>query len=162
MNPKISESTNDMEKFLTMPKETNLLQDCFSKESTGAGLYQLNTPIEEECFQEQTGFITRGNTRFVPSLIDIESEIRGLNYKNSKCHELKDDPLNKFRTMVPIDIVKCKPMLKTVYTKNQRACDNISLIQQNRFEYLNRPLVVQSNDFIGSNTRLEVRDSYKK
>lgn len=159
-NPKIKQSVEDLEKFqIKMPVETGLSRDCFRKrEMEGPGMYQLSSHTETECFQEYPGYLTSGNSRPIPGVIDVESEFRGLNYRNTRCHTTENDPISVFRKMKSTKVDDCNPQMRTEYTKNQRSCNNISFITQNRFEYLTKPLTVQSNSYIGENTRLKVKN----
>lgn len=169
MNPKISQGLTDLENFnLRMPLEASLDSDeatafLRTRESLMPGLYHLGDKVyENSCFQQFPGYIASGDYGVSPNRIDIESEFRGLNYRNSKAHDLSKDPLVKFRKMETRTLENCKTALVPEYTKERRACSNISSIQQNRFDYPLFPLEVQGNDYIGENTRLQARDFFSK
>jgi hypothetical protein len=165
-NPKIKKSVKDLEKFqIKMPEQAGLTHECYrTNELTRPGEYQLTTHNMPECFNEKPGYFVDG---YAPSsmYIDIESEFRGLNYRNTRCHTMENDPIHVFRNMKNKKteaMIDCDPQMNTVYTKRKRTCNNVSLISQNRFDYLSKPLAIQSNTYIGDNSRLMARDLEQK
>jgi hypothetical protein len=166
MNPKIFQNLCDMQS-LSMPDQTGLDSDKSVKklrtyESTQPGDYKLSDRIyQDSCLMIFPGYNVNSNFGVDSNRVDIESEFRGLNYINSKCHDIKDDPVTKFKSELKKNTVvdTCGPQLIPEYTKNKRACSNISDIQQDRFDYPLYPSEVQSNDYIGSNTRQMARDT---
>jgi hypothetical protein len=125
--------------------------------------------------------------RFSPSnVIQIESDLRGQNFKLSKCPELKYNPsancteCEKCNEGLPCGCPHCikrkQEFLKDCdgeknnflipeYTRNNKSCNKLSGITINRFEYLCEDLQdmkkIQDNGYIGTSTRLAVRDSYE-
>jgi hypothetical protein len=178
-NPKLSKHIDETCKFsIKMPEQASLDSDKTTEllrnyESVGPGIYRLNQrTYAEYCFQEFPGYISNSNYGPLSKSIDIESEFYGLNYPNTKCgFDPKIDPVEKFKKS-QIQFFKnysdkkshkkdCKETLIPIYTKNQKYCDNINTIQQNRFDYQLVPLEIQSNSYIGENTRLLRFDKQK-
>ena len=162
-NPKLKTCINDIEKFqLRMPVETNMSQDgYFLKEKTGPGLYQLHTHTISECNQEAPGFINSGIANPTSNLVNLESQFRGLSNINTRCPDMKIDPLVTFKKEKNVFSAKCTDELKNIYTKEKKGCSSVTMYQQNRFDYLSEPMLVQQNSYIGTNTRLQSRDAVK-
>ena len=125
-------------------------------------------------------------SRFVPSkAIDIESNLRLQNLPLSRCPSQKYSPLqncddctncneglpcgcthcikNKQEYLKGCDDTNNK-FLTPEYTRVKRPCNVLSGININRFDFLTEDYQdmtkIQDNSYIGSNTRLSVRDSF--
>ena len=124
---------------------------------------------------------------FSPSnLIEIESDLRGQKIKLSKCPSAKYSPLSnctdceKCNEGLPCGCSHCinkkheilkdctteqNIFLTPEYTRNNKSCSKLAGININRFEYLCEDLQdikkIQDNSYIGSSTRLAVRNSYE-
>ena len=162
MEGKIAKNTTDLNKFtIALPVEANLISDCSEKQSTLPGIYKLSDrTFFKPCYQEFPGYNI--DASYGPNLkqIDIDSEFRGLNYLNSKCPDPKTDPIVKFRKSKSVKTFsgECDSWFVPEYTKNHKSCESINVIQQNRFEFPLYEMKVQSNSYIGENTRLLQKD----
>lgn len=175
MNPKLKDSFNQINQFnnksISIPEQTSLDSDNCYKDmrnytSTGIGKYNLSSRTYLNSCNTSPGINVNSQYGVNAAQVDIESEFRGLNYINTKCYDPETDPMTKFNKEKKRNVVnvskECDKKLITEYTKNNRVCDNISLIQQNRFDYQLYPLEIQCNNYIGANTRLLERDSVRK
>jgi len=71
----------------------NYQRDLFA--TIGAGHYQTNLPRNacDGCFSPEAHNSTHGNSIYENSLVDVDSELMGLNVKNSKCPTKQYDPV---------------------------------------------------------------------
>lgn len=157
-------------------------------ESTGPFKY-MTEPVHEskaDCFLNATPF--QHNTfRNIPSAsIDIDSDLRNQTRLLSRCPETRFDPTKldncqkceKCNSGLPCDCAHCKQTkyenklkncenngLTPAYTRVKKPCNIFSGITINRFNPLFEDLQdankIQSNSFIGTNTRLLVKDAFK-
>jgi hypothetical protein len=137
------------------------------------------------CFIGASPF-SHNPSRFSPSnVIEIESNLRGQNFKLSKCPSEKYNPLSncteceKCNEGHPCGCAHCikkrqdflkdcdeekSKFLTPEYTRVTKPCNNLSGININRFEYLCEDVQdikkIQDNSYIGTSTRLAVRDSF--
>ena len=104
--------------------------------------------------------------RSVPQAsIDIESELRGHSYQVSKCPTHKFNP--ELANKVDFKINECKNNgIVPEYTRLNRSCGVLSGISINRFhplcEDVQQIKKIHSNSYIGTNTRLQVKDAFKQ
>lgn len=165
MNPKIASSFSDTLKFqIKTPESASLKSDHCKvdyrlKETLGPGNYKLSEKRPPNCIQGFPGYNT-SNSGPVKSLVDLESEFRGLNYLNSKCPEFNANPLLYKRDKSIL--FECKPQLVPESTKNSKSCQNISEIDYNRYEMPLKNFNIQGNSYIGQNTRTFVKDNTPK
>lgn len=161
------------------------------QESIGPYNYIMNPIYEnvENCFENQSPY-QHNPSRFhsiSESIIDIESDLRNQTRILSRCQESKFDPtLDKncascknCNSGLPCDCNHCKQTkyqnnindcktksLIPSYTRINKPCNIFSGITINRFSPLCEDIQdankIQSNNYIGSNTRLNIKDSYKK
>ena len=164
----------------------SLYDDCnLSKtieESEGPYKY-ITKPIYENqnaCYQkihpyQQTPFFS------IPSAkIDIESDLRNQKIPHSRCPELKYNPVlnckdcTECNSGLPCGCLHCKEKKEntlectneqTIYTRINKSCGAFNDGQQmNRFFKLQENVQdinkIHANTFIGSNTRLEVKDAF--
>jgi hypothetical protein len=96
--------------------------------------------------------------------IDIESDLRLQTRPLTKCPEHKFNPnsAKKYQT----EFEECKePILLPEYTRVNKPCNVLSGISINRFQPLcDDPQSIDkihSNTYIGTNTRLLIKDAYK-
>ena len=103
----------------------------------------------------------------IPSnAVDIESELRNQTRLLSRCPETRFNPSkvtsdNKFTS----NLENCKTQdLTPQYTRINKPCNIFSGISINRFHPLCEDLQdtnkIQSNSYIGTNTRLQVKDAF--
>jgi hypothetical protein len=112
------------------------------------------------CFEATAPFMHNPFRSTPRDSIDIESELRGQTRNLSRCPEHKFDPL-KAKTHT-IDYTFCQLNLAPEYTRTNRSCNVLSGISINRFDPLceDPTINIQSNSYIGSNTRLEIKDAF--
>lgn len=140
------------------------------KNSESAGPFQWVTDksvveSKESCFLGAAPFMHNPYRSVPVNSIDIESDLRGQTRLLSKCIDDKHDP-NKIK---PVDyqIKECTDLrLVPEYTRMNKSCNIFSGITINRFhplcEDLQQPSKIASNNIIGKNTRLQVKDAIKK
>lgn len=175
INPKIIDNISTLEEFTKRPQleapidsnlfsiDNNTFENNKMNESIRPGLYSLQDYNFTDCYQEFPGF-NRSNV-YGPREIDLESDFRGIGSSHylTKNDSLENDPYlnfqkelenNKYRN----SNVNCINQFIPEYTKTSKACDNISIIQQDRFEFPLVDMEIQSNNLIGDNSRLRMRD----
>lgn len=116
---------------------------------------------KESCFEASSPFMHNPFKSIPRDSVDIESELRGQTRNLSRCPEHKFDP-SKFKP-INVTLNECKDKkLIPEYTRENRSCNVLSGISINRFNPLcEDPLIyIQSNSYIGANTRLEIKDAY--
>lgn len=123
---------------------------------------------KEACFNKLSPFSRNPSMSIPSSNTDIESDLRGQTRLLSRC------PSQKFTPKIDIEQLKNQiitpdcdsKFLEPEYTRTKRPCNVLSGISINRFEFLcedHQSLnKIHDNSFIGTNTRLQVKDSYAK
>lgn len=169
----------------------SLYDDCnlAKKEQESTGPYQyMMDPIRESqssCWQNQSPFMHAHFNSIPSSHVDIESELRNQTRHSSKCPSARYDPTKldncrsckKCNSGLPCDCKHCRETkfenrlkdcstgLIPSYTRTNRSCNVLSGVTINRFTPLCEDpqdmKKIQSNSYIGSNTRLEVKDAFK-
>jgi len=156
------------------------------QESKGPGLYKLNDRTHyDSCYMKFPGYISHDeNTGVLESVVDQESELRRLNYKNSKCPSQRYNPLKNCKECEkcyhgmpcgcnhckkdPHNFLKtdCVPQLIPEFTRERKPCNDITSVNINRFEPLCFDLQnssrIQSNEYIGQQTRYDMKDLIRK
>ena len=121
------------------------------------------TESSSSCFVSYSPFMAAPQNSVPSSIIDTESELRGQSQILGKC------PSNRFNPMTsqPIqrDIRLCSDeVLMPEYTRINKPCNIFSGININRFHPLCEDLQdlnkIHSNNYIGSNSRLDVKDAH--
>jgi hypothetical protein len=131
------------------------------KWSTDATVVENN----ESCYLGASPFMHNPFHSVPVNSIDIESELRGQTRLLSKCQENKFNPnANK---PVNVDLKPCADeRLVPEYTRVDKPCNMFSGVSINRFHPLCEDLQaltkIHSNTYTGTNTRLQVKDAYKK
>ena len=169
----------------------SLYDDCSlakkDQESTGPFQYMMD-PVHESkdnCWQNESPFMHNHFNSIPVDHVDIESELRNQTRHLSKCPEERYDPTKlencksckKCNEGLPCDCKHCKETkfenrlrdcnngLIPSYTRINRSCNVLSGITINRFDPLcenpQNIKTIQSNSYIGSNTRLNVKDAFK-
>ena len=122
------------------------------------------TESKAVCFQSTSPFM-QNPYRSIPSdIVDIESDLRGHKYEISKCPTHKFNP--EEQKAMNIKLNECSDNgLVPEYTRLNKSCNVFSGITINRFhplcEDLQKLNKIHSNSYIGTNTRLQIKDSYK-
>jgi hypothetical protein len=138
------------------------------QETTGPFNYSTDVATiesKESCFQGSSPF-QHNPFKSIPSeYIDYESDLRGQTRNLSKCIDHSYNP----STQKPIDfsLKECKDnSLVPEYTRINKSCNIFSGITINRFhplcEDLQQTNKIHQNNYIGSNTRLVIKDAYKQ
>lgn len=143
---------------------------------------------KSKCDVNSTPFM-HSNSKNIPSdYIDIENDLRNRNRSLSRCPGSRFDPTkldnckscDKCNEGLPCECIHCKDTknqnklidsaacdkgLIPQYTRMNKPCNIFSGISINRFNVLCEDLQdtskIQSNSYIGSNTRLQVKDAFK-
>ena len=137
-------------------------KDALNNNAFGLVVDKSVIESDESCFQASAPF-KHNPFRSIPSnIVDIESELRGQTRVMSKCPSV----LNRFNEFPSKKIVECQSKtLVPEYTRINRPCNVLAGITINRFNPLCEDLQeihkIQDNTYIGSNTRLQYKDSYK-
>lgn len=139
------------------------------------------------CYVGQSPFM-HNQFQSIPSTdIDVESELRNQTRHLSRCPEARFDPTKlenckdceQCNNGLPCGCNHCKqtkhdnklkdcvsPFLVPNYTRVNKSCNIFSGITINRFHPLCDDLqnlnTIQSNSYIGTNTRLQVKDAFKQ
>lgn len=150
----------------------NLYDDCAldkkAQESTGPFKYITDTNVvesQESCFEGSAPFQHNPFKSIPVNNIDYESDLRGQTRNLSKCPIHKYNPeINNQKANAPFN--ECKThQLVPEYTRTNKSCNILAGVTINRFHPLCEDIQsldkIQSNTFIGTNTRLLVKDSYK-
>lgn len=149
----------------------NLYDKCSlekkDQESTSPFEWMTDSQIftsNNSCYQNLSPFMQNPMNSVSSDKVDIESDLRGQNYTNSRCPTHKYNPaLQKPYTETLKD---CQKQIVPEYTRLNKACNIFSGISINRFS----PLVdevqelekIHSNKYIGTNTRLQIKDAFDK
>src|SRR4029079_6582730 len=172
------------QKSITEPAFTRLGYDecdmlLENYESISPGLYKLkDRTFEDSCHMVHPGYNNR-QSGIIAQSVDVESEIKGLNYLNSKCPSKRYNPLKNCKTCQKCNLgipcgcahcneglhykrPECDEQLLPIQTKTFKPCGNIAAKYIDRFENLcfnvQDPSRIHSNQYIGDNTRLRTRD----
>jgi hypothetical protein len=146
---------------------SNLIYDkCNSKhrliESTNPLKYQTETPLIQRGYVNNPGFSS--DTRGVSNdKIDIESDMKNLTRQNSNCPSKQFPFSSLVDTSKTLENKDSDRYLSTNYTRVNRPCNILSGVNIDRFEPLchnfQDPQTIQSNSYIGLNTRNYQKDS---
>lgn len=120
---------------------------------------------KEVCYHSTSPFMQNPFRSVPQNAVDVESELRGQNIFNSRCPDEKYNPSKPFKSNFNITLNDCgKSDLIPEYTRINKSC-NYSGININRFqplcENVQDPNKIHSNNFIGMNTRLQIKDAFK-
>jgi len=120
---------------------------------------------KEVCFQGASPFMHNPFRSIPMESVDIESDLRGQNVDFSRCPEKKFNP-NKQNPVKNKTLIDCDNTLVPNYTRVGRACNVLSGISINRFHPLCEDFQeinkIHDNTYIGTNTRLAVKDAFIK
>jgi hypothetical protein len=143
---------------------------------------------KNKCFVNASPFMHNQFRNIPANSIEIENDLRNANRQLSRCSETRFDPtkLNNCKSCdkcnegLPCGCLHCKETknqnkineneacdkaLIPQYTRINKPCNIFSGITINRFHPLCEDLQdvnkIQSNSYIGSNTRLNVKDAFK-
>ncbi len=132
-------------------------------QSRGPGMYKLKDRVTyESCFMQFPGYLAHDeNSGTLPSAVDDESELQGLNYKNSKCPSEKYNPQKFTYKKDPVQ-KDCPNQMIPEFTRERKPANGLAGININRFEPLcidvQKNERIQSNAYIGQATRYTMKD----
>ena len=159
------------------------------KESTAPFNWITDSVYEnkQSCHVSISPFMHKQFNNIPSNSVDIENEITNRNRHLSRCPESRFDPTKLDNCQkceqcnhgLPCGCSHCKQTkfenkikdcensnLVPQYTRVNKSCNIFSGITINRFhplcEDLQNSNKIQSNSYIGSNTRLQVKDAFKK
>jgi hypothetical protein len=150
----------------------NLYDNCelqtLEKESAGPGEYAidvLTTEPKNACYIGTSPFQHNPFFSIPQQNVDIESDLNGRSRNLSRCPDQKYNP-QRDKKEVPYTLRDClEQKLVPEYTRVKRPCNVLSGVSINRFEPLCEDVqqlhTIQNNTYIGSNTRLFVKDAFK-
>lgn len=120
---------------------------------------------KEACFEAASPFMHNPFRSIPMDSVDIESDLRGQNFKLTKCPQNKFNP-DKQAPVKNKNLIDCNGKLVAEHTRVGRACNVLSGISINRFhpicedyQEINK---IHQNTYIGTNTRLAIKDAYRK
>ena len=150
----------------------NLYDKCAlekkDQESTSPFEWVTDSQVVESkksCYQGTSPFMHNPFRSIPLNKVDIESDLRGQNYTSSRCPTHKFNPeLQKPYTETLNDCETNE--LVPEYTRLNKSCNIFSGISINRFSPLCDDVQaldkIHNNNYIGTNTRLQVKDAFKK
>lgn len=150
----------------TRSKYDKCALDKSEQESTGPFRLvtdQSTAENKERCFLSGASPFMQNPYRSVPKEhVDIESDLRGQSFNLSKCPQFKFNP--NTQTVYNFPLNECTNLgLIPEYTRINKPC-NLSGININRFhplcEDIQVPTKIHSNEYIGANTRLQLKDDF--
>lgn len=139
-----------------------------NKESVGPYAWVTDANIKENkesCFLGTAPY-SHNPFRSIPeNFVDFESELKGLTRDNSKCSTHKFNP--NLASTINFKWNECSDnKLVPEYTKLNKSCNVLSGITINRFNPLcddpQELTKIHDNNYIGSNTRLIIKDAFKQ
>jgi len=158
----------------------SLYDDCnlLKKKQESEGPYNWitdNGVKNEGCFNNNSPFMPNNFNNVPQNLIDIESDMRNQTRQRSRCINDKYTPSNNYNclkcnkgvfcTCQTENVLKttCSKFLTPDYTRKLKSV-NLSGITINRFNILDEDLQdlnkIHDNSFIGTNTRLLIKDNF--
>lgn len=150
----------------------SLYDECALKkkdeESAGPFQYMTDSQVSEStssCFLGASPFQHNQLHSISSEYVDIESDLRGQTRNLSKCPEHKYNPNTAKPTS--FSVKQCTDnLLVPEYTRINKPCNIFAGITINRFhplcEDLQDAAKIHDNNIIGINTRLQVKDAFKK
>jgi hypothetical protein len=152
----------------------SLYDDCNltkkDQESTGAFKWITDSVYENpnNCNINASPFMHNQFKNIPAAAVDIENDLRNQTRVLSRCPSSRFDPSkvvnnNKFTSKLE----DCKSQaLVPEYTRINKPCNIFSGVSINRFHPLCEDLQdvnkIQSNSYIGTNTRLQIKDAFNK
>lgn len=170
----------------------SLYDECNIKKKQAESVAPFNWITDQlyehksSCYVNSSPFMHNSFHNIPSNLIDVEGDLRNSTRKLSRCPESRFDPnkyckaCDKCNQGLPCGCSHCKDTkhqnilnetstckaLIPEYTRVKKPCNIFSGISINRFNPLYEDLQdtnkIQSNSYIGSNTRLEVKDAFKR
>ena len=146
---------------------------------TDASVYES----DKSCYLKASPFMHSPRSSIPANIVDLESQLRPYNQPLGKCTSDRYIPqpkctdCSKCDKSLPCDCLHCLTTkqhtneiecedtgLIPSYTRTNKSCNTFAGVNINRFEVLcqnpQEVVKIHSNDFIGVNSRLKMRDSY--
>lgn len=139
--------------------------DHKNKESSGPFEYATDTQVRSQSCSLGASPFMHNHLYSIPSrAVDIESDLRGQSYNLSKCSTHKFNPQNAKKSGIPLPECSDKHLVPE-YTRINKPCNLFSGITINRFHPLCEDIQqlnkIHHNSYIGTNTRLQAKDSFQ-
>lgn len=123
---------------------------------------------DKSCFVSFSPFMATPQHSVPSSIVDTESELRGQTRLLGKCTANRFDP--KTAQPANADLRLCGPQTENTllpeYTRINKPCNIFSGMSINRFHPLCEDLQdlnkIHANSYIGSNSRLDVKDAHDR
>jgi hypothetical protein len=150
----------------------NLYDKCAldqkDQESQAAFKWATDSQVPEStsaCHVATSPFMQNPFKSIPKTIVDIESDLRGQTRQSGKCTIHKFDPAQQKPYKAPIKDCVDERLIPE-YTRTNKACNIFSGITINRFHPLCDEMQdlnkIHDNSIIGVNTRLQVKDAFKK
>lgn len=120
---------------------------------------------KQSCYFAASPFMHNPFNSVPSNIVDIESDLKGQTRQLSKCPETRFNP-NTAKALQWAQLPECVSKdLVPEYTRLNRSCNVLSEVSINRFNPLcsnpQESNKIHSNEFIGTNTRLQIKDAFK-
>ena len=118
---------------------------------------------KDVCFESTSPFMQNPFKSIPSSVVDIESDLKGHKFDISKCPTHKYNPEQSEK--IDFKLNECKEnRLVPEYSRTKRPCNILSGVYIDRFQPFNEDYknIVHDNSYIGVNTRLKVKDTFKE
>lgn len=156
----VKNSADVINQFLTPINDRSLLESSYSSKP---GNYKLTerTMTNPGCYFDYQNMSGKGLFVSNENVVDLESELRGITHINSRSDSQKLKKKSKFTTKNNLKVLPyCSDFLTSSETRQQKPCTSERVI--NRFDFPREKMVIQSNDYIGVNTRLINKQNIEK
>jgi hypothetical protein len=158
----IKNSADTISQFLT-PLNKGLASDELMNDTVRPGMYHLSerTMTKPECYFDYQN--VSGNGQTTGSVVDLESELRGITQINSKCDNRQLKKPSVFKKSSNLQTVPyCSDFLTPTDSRQRKACKTSSEVLLNRFDFPLDDMLIQPNSYIGLNTRLSAKEQIEK
>lgn len=161
----VKNSADVINEFLTPINDRSSL-DTQKTESMRPGNYKLTerTMTNPNCYFDYQNMSGNGLPISNENVVDLESELRGITHINSRSDIQQLKKKSKFTMKNNLEIKPyCSDFLISSETRQQKPCKTTSEMIVNRFEFpFEKTIPVQSNSYIGVNTRLINKQNIEK
>jgi len=164
--PNIKKSVDNINQFLT-PLNNRIICDESTKfkESKRQGNYFLSerTMTNPSCYTPYQQVSGNGLPISNESVVDLDSELRGINHINSGCDTQKLKKKSKFNKSSNLKLTSSENCYLTpTDTRQHKSCQPQNEKKNYRFDFPLQETVLQPNSYIGVNTRLLVKQELEK
>lgn len=158
----VKNSADVINQFLTPINDRSSLDTSYS---TSPGNYKLTerTMTNPNCYFDYQNMSGNGVCISNENVVDLESELRGITHINSRSDTQNLKKKSKFTKNNNISVTPyCSDFLTSSETRQQKPCKATSERVVNRFDFPLDSIQVQSNSYIGVNTRLLNKQNIEK